>query len=137
LSSVSHVFLPALICIFDAVPSPVPRADSLSISRWFWPSLKRGAPGQFRDIGQVPSRTFDWLPFTPFWSPSPVLQLVSELICSPVSFNRLCDLKVTSRNVMLSLWSSMARISVTGKTELVTISCSRATPFGRLSRRHT
>jgi hypothetical protein len=55
------------------------------------------------------------------WSPSPVIQLVSEPVWSLVSFNRLCDLKATWRKVLLSLWSSMARISVTGKTELVTI----------------
>jgi hypothetical protein len=30
------------------------------------------------DIGQVTVSNFDWLPFTPLWSPSPVLQLVSE-----------------------------------------------------------
>jgi hypothetical protein len=54
------------------------------------------------------------------WSPSPVLQFVSEPVWSPVGFNMLCDLKATWRNVMSSLWSSMARISVTEKTELAT-----------------
>jgi hypothetical protein len=49
---------------------------------------------------------------SPLWSPSPVLQLVSEPVWSLVDFNRLCDLKVTWRKVLLSLWSSMARISV-------------------------
>jgi hypothetical protein len=66
-------------------------------------------------------KNFDWLPFTPLWSPSPVLQLVLEPIWSLVGFNRLCDLKVTWRKVLLSLCSSMTRISVTGKTELATI----------------
>jgi hypothetical protein len=32
---------------------------------WFWSSYKRGASSQFWDIGQVPARNFDWLPFTP------------------------------------------------------------------------
>jgi hypothetical protein len=76
---------------------------------------------QVWDIGQVTVSNFDWLPFTPLWSPSPVLQLVSEPVWSPVSFNRLCDLKATWRKVLLSLWSSMAKISVTEKTELATI----------------
>jgi hypothetical protein len=38
----------------------------------FW---KRGVSGSIWDIGQVPIRNFDWLPFTPLWSPSPVLQI--------------------------------------------------------------
>jgi hypothetical protein len=58
----------------------------------------------------------------PLWSPSPVLQLISDLIWSLVGFNRLCDLKATWRNVLSSLSFSMARISVTGKIELATIS---------------
>jgi hypothetical protein len=45
-------------------------------------------------------RNFDWLPFTPLWSPSPVLQLVSEPVWSPVGFNRLCDLKATWRGAV-------------------------------------
>jgi hypothetical protein len=36
--------------------------------------LKREVSGWFWDIGQVPVRNLDWLPFTPLWSPSPVLQ---------------------------------------------------------------
>jgi hypothetical protein len=64
---------------------------------------------------------FDWLPFTPLWSPSPVLQLVSEPVLSLVGFNRLCDPMTTWSKVLLSLWSSVARILVTGKTELTTI----------------
>jgi hypothetical protein len=76
------------------------------------------------DIGQVLSRNFDWLPFTPppFWSPSMVLQLVSESVWSLVGYNSLCDPKIIWRNVLLSLWSSMVRISVIGRTELATIS---------------
>jgi hypothetical protein len=50
-----------------------------------------------------------------------VLQLVSEPVWSPVAFNRLCDPKATWRKVLLNLWSSMTRISVTEKTELTTI----------------
>jgi hypothetical protein len=74
-------------------------------------------------LGYSPSsfEEFYWLPFTPLWPPSPVLQLVSESIWSPVGFNGLCDLKATWRKVLLSLWFSMTRISVTGKTELATI----------------
>jgi hypothetical protein len=66
-------------------------------------------------------RNFDWLLFTPLWSSSSVLQLVSEPVWSPVSVNRLCNLKVTWRNVLLSLWSLIVRILVSGKTELATI----------------
>jgi hypothetical protein len=73
------------------------------------------------DIGQVTVSNFDWLPFTPLWSPSPVLQLVSEPVWSPVGFNMFCDLKATWRKVLLSLWSSMARILVIGKIKLATI----------------
>jgi hypothetical protein len=50
-----------------------------------------------------------------------VLQFVSEPVWLPVGFNMLCDLKATWRKVLLSLWSSMARILVTGKTKLATI----------------
>jgi hypothetical protein len=57
----------------------------------------------------------------PLWSLSPVLQLVSEPIWSPVGFNRLCDLKATWRKVLSSLSFSMVRISVTGKIELATL----------------
>jgi hypothetical protein len=32
------------------------------------------------DIHQVPTRNFDWLPFTPPWSPSPVLHIASDEI---------------------------------------------------------
>jgi hypothetical protein len=45
---------------------------------------------------------FDWLLFTPLWSPSSVLQLVSELVWSLVGFNMLCDSKATWRKVLLS-----------------------------------
>jgi hypothetical protein len=32
---------------------------------------------QVWDIGQVTVSNFDWLPFTPLWSPSPVLQIAN------------------------------------------------------------
>jgi hypothetical protein len=59
---------------------------------------------------------------SPIWSPSPFLQLVSEPVWSFVGFNRLCYPKATWRKMMLSLWSSMARISIIEKTELAIIS---------------
>jgi hypothetical protein len=64
---------------------------------------------------------FNCLSFTLLWSHSPVLQLVSEPVWSLVGFNRLCDPKVARRKVLQSLLFSMARILVTGKTELTTI----------------
>jgi hypothetical protein len=97
--------------------SVLPKAEDLSV----FPKAEGVSDFQVWDIGQVTVSNFDWLPFTPLWSPSPVLQLVSEPVWSPVGFNRLCDLKATWRKELLSLWSSMARISVTGKTELATI----------------
>jgi hypothetical protein len=66
-------------------------------------------------------RNFDWLPFTPLWSPSSVLQLVSEPVWSLVGFNRLCDLQAKCRKILSSLWSSMSRILVIGRTKLTTI----------------
>jgi hypothetical protein len=60
-------------------------------------------------------------PPPPLWSPSPVLQLVSEPVWSLVGFNRLYDLNATWRKVMSSLWFSMTRISVIGRTELASI----------------
>jgi hypothetical protein len=39
----------------------------------------------------------------PLWSSSPVLQLVSEPVWSPVGFNRLCELKAIWRKVLSSL----------------------------------
>jgi hypothetical protein len=65
---------------------------------------------------------FDRIPVTPLWSPSPVIQLVSERVWSLVGFNKLCDQKTTWRNVVLSWWFSIARISVTEKIELTIIS---------------
>jgi hypothetical protein len=47
--------------------------------------------------------------------------LVSEPVWSLVDFNRLYDPKETWRKMLLSLWSSIARISVTGNIELLTI----------------
>jgi hypothetical protein len=58
-----------------AVTNPVLKADSFVIDVRSWPSEKRGVLGQFWDIGKVPIRNFDWLPFTPLWPPSPVLHL--------------------------------------------------------------
>jgi hypothetical protein len=72
----------------------------------------------------------------PIWSPSPVLQLVSELVWSLVGFNRLCDPKATWKNVQYSLWSSIVRILVIGRTELATIFRARVVLFGRSYRRH-
>jgi hypothetical protein len=46
-------------------PSSLPKADSLSIANQSWACSKRGVSGWFWDIGQVPLRNFDWLPFTP------------------------------------------------------------------------
>jgi hypothetical protein len=69
------------------------------------------------DIGQVPLINFDWLSFTPLWSFSLVFQLISEPVWSLAGFNRLCDPKATWRNVLLILWSTMARILVIEKTE--------------------
>jgi hypothetical protein len=118
------VVLLALFCVSAAIPNLVLRADSLSIVRRSWSSWKRGASGSICDTGHVPVRNFDWLPFTPppFWSPSLVLQLVSEPVWSLVGFNRLCDPKATRRKVLLSLSFSMARISVIGRTKPATIS---------------
>jgi hypothetical protein len=45
--------------------NPVLRANSLSIATKSRPSYKRDASGRFQDISHVPSRNFDWLPFTP------------------------------------------------------------------------
>jgi hypothetical protein len=85
--------------------------------------LEERLSGRIWDIGEAPTRNFDWLPFTPpLWSPSPVLQLESEPVWSLVGSNKLRDLKVTWRRLLLSLWSSMVRISVIGRTELATSS---------------
>jgi hypothetical protein len=45
-------------------PNLILRVNSLSIAMWSWSSYKRGMLGQIWDIGQVPSRNFDWLSFT-------------------------------------------------------------------------
>jgi hypothetical protein len=117
LSSISPVVLLAPFRVSAVVPDPILRVDSFVIAVRSW---SRGASGRFWDIGQVPSRNFDWLSFTPLWSPSLVLQLVSEPVWSLVDFNRLCDLKVTWRKV-LNLSFSMVRISVIGRTKLAAI----------------
>jgi hypothetical protein len=67
-------FVPPLYFRF---PNLVPRANSSSITMWSLPSYRRGAFGLIWDIGRVPSRNFDWLPFTPsLWPPYPVLQFL-------------------------------------------------------------
>jgi hypothetical protein len=48
---------------------------------------------------------------------SSVLQLVSELIRSLVVLNRLCDPKVTQKKALSSLWFSIVKILVIGRTE--------------------
>jgi hypothetical protein len=65
------VFQLASIHVFATVPNPVPRADSVSIS------------SRSRDIGQVPSRNFDWLPFNPplvaFSGPSDIVRMIEGM----------------------------------------------------------
>jgi hypothetical protein len=53
------------------------------------------------DLGHRASslENFNWLPFIPLWSPSPVLQLVSEPVWSLVGSNRFYDPNATWRNV--------------------------------------
>jgi hypothetical protein len=60
------------------VSNLVPRTRSFPIATGSRPSWKRGPSDQFWDIGQVTSRNFNWLPFTPLplCSPSPILQKV-------------------------------------------------------------
>jgi hypothetical protein len=77
--------------------------------------------GRFRDISQVPQGILIDSD-SPLWSSSLVLQLVSKPVWSLVAFNWLYDSKAIRRNVLSTLWSSMARISVIEKTELATIS---------------
>jgi hypothetical protein len=55
----------ALFHVSAAVLNLVPNVDSFAIAVRSWPSLKRGALDRFQDIGQVPTRNFDWLSFTP------------------------------------------------------------------------
>jgi hypothetical protein len=94
------VVLLAPFCVSVAVPNPVPKVDRFAIAVRSWPRWKRGESDQFWDIGQVLQKNFDWLPFTPLWSPSLVLQFVSEPVWSPVGLSRLCDLKATWRKVL-------------------------------------
>jgi hypothetical protein len=49
----------------------------------------------------------------------------------------LYDPKSTWRKVLSNLWSSMERISVTGKIEPATIFLARVVPFGRSYKRRT
>jgi hypothetical protein len=78
--------------------------------------------GSTWDIGQVLLKNFIWLPFNPPLVTYLVLQLVSKAVSSLVVLNRHCDPKATWRKVPSSLWFSIVRISVIGKTELATIS---------------
>jgi hypothetical protein len=52
--------------------SVLPKAEDLSI----FPKAEGVSNFQVWDIGQVTVSNFDWLSFTPLWSPSPVLQIV-------------------------------------------------------------
>jgi hypothetical protein len=104
-------------------PNPVPMADSFAIFVRSWPSEKRGRWVDFEIYVKFHREILIGSHSPPLlWSPSPVLKMVSEPVWSPVRFNRLCDLKTIWRNVLLSLWSSMMRISVIGKIEVATIS---------------
>jgi hypothetical protein len=80
LSLISLVILLAPIHVSAVFPSLVPRVNSLPIARRSCLSYKRGASGWFRDIGQVPTRNFDCLSFTPLWSPSLVLHTVGVIV---------------------------------------------------------
>jgi hypothetical protein len=53
----------------------------LSIANQSWVCSKRGVSGWFWDIGQVPLRNFDWLPFTPPLVASSVLHKVTLGVC--------------------------------------------------------
>jgi hypothetical protein len=68
------VILLVLFRIFAAVSNPIPKANSFAIAVRSWLNQNRGMSDQFWDIGQVPLRNFDWLPFNPLWSPSLVFQ---------------------------------------------------------------
>jgi hypothetical protein len=55
-----------------------PKAEDLSIRAArqdlsVFPKAEDLSDFQVWDIGQVPVSNFDWIPFTPLWSPSPVL----------------------------------------------------------------
>jgi hypothetical protein len=82
--------------------------------------LEESRVGSFLDIGQVLIENFYWLPCT-IWLYSPILQLLLEPVLSLIGFNRLYDSKATWIKVMSSMLSSMTRILVTEKIELVTI----------------
>jgi hypothetical protein len=47
----------------------------------FFPKAEGVSDFQVWDIGQVTMSNFDWLPFTPLWSPSPVLHHSYQLSC--------------------------------------------------------
>jgi hypothetical protein len=52
----------------------------LSIANQSWACSKRGVSCWFWDIGQVPLRNFDWLPFTPLWSPLRSFNIDSSVV---------------------------------------------------------
>jgi hypothetical protein len=62
---ISHVITLVPFRVSSVDPSPFPKADNLSIANQSWARYKRGVSGWSWDIGQVPLRNFDWLPFTP------------------------------------------------------------------------
>jgi hypothetical protein len=57
--SISHVITLAPFRVSSVDPSPLPKADSLSIANQSWTCYKRGISDWFWDIGQVPVRNFD------------------------------------------------------------------------------
>jgi hypothetical protein len=59
------VFLLTPIHVSATIPNLVLRTDSFAIAVWSWMSQKRWASVSVWDIGQVPVRNFDWLPFNP------------------------------------------------------------------------
>jgi hypothetical protein len=62
---ISHVITLVPFRVSSVDPSPVPKADRLSIANQSWARYKRGVSGWSWNIGQVLLRNFDWLPFTP------------------------------------------------------------------------
>jgi hypothetical protein len=87
------VVLLAPIRVSAAVPNPVLRADSCLNSYVVLVVLEERGVDLIWDIGQVPAKNFDWLPFIPpLWSPSPVLQS-QLLLCTRkliLVFNSAC-----------------------------------------------
>jgi hypothetical protein len=83
LLSITCVVVLAPLSVSVTVPSPALQADSLSIARQSCSGYKRVVSGWFWDIGQIPVRNFDWLPFIPLWSPSPIIQGTKLEIAKP------------------------------------------------------